>query len=624
MATAEELKRLANRAAQQQNLASPERSTPGPSVNPERLRRLSQQFQQQRTRATVDTSRPREQTNLPAFQDTKSFGEYLTTLGSLTKSVATGAATSVQASGEAIGVGIYEFIRGDEDPILAAIQAGQEVQDRGFGALGFNISAVPGDETAQDVLAEIGEPLQFLEQKANEAGNFVRDKTGSTALGSATATSIVLLPDLVGLRDTTGRAARRREVRETQASLREQGIDPRSPTQQKVEQISSAARESTGGMPQSGSMDSVLNAVQDARRQLKAAQDQAWDTVRQTEGYVNINEIAPLGRSVREALENRQFDLEDPSFRQVNARLNELDELTMPGGATENVTLAQLVNFRKRLNSNIPSDNSAKAANAIIKAQFDEYLLNDFSVAAISGDPAAQRNWKAAIDASTEFKTLFNSRDGRYRVLRELTRQELTPESARRLIFGANAIQGNTQSALYVSAIKDLIGENSPQFQALKNDAVLDIFEPILVRNPELPDLQRFVERYDRVFRRSPSLANELFGEGASDLRSLVQASRAAIDTQDVGKIFNIDVARTTSRLVLGNSLARNASLIELGTSAIRLIGRIRGKRKKRAFLGQMLGYDPNVPLIPKAQLATIEGLRGASVRTAEEEEEEE
>lgn len=623
MATPQELKRLASEANRGQNLASPERSTPGPDVSPSRLRSMAQQFQEQRRIAETDTSRPEVQRNLPAFQDPKSFGEYLTTLGSISQSIGVGALTSVQASGEAIFTGMYEFIRGDEDPILAAIQAGEIVQDRGFGALGFNISGVPEDETAREVLAQVGEPLQVLEQKANEAGNFVRDTTGSTALGSATATSIVLLPDLIGLRDTTGRAARRQEVRQAQAEQARLGISPDAPTQQKVGQISRAAEQTTEGMVQSGSMDQITRAVQLERQKLKEAQDQAWSALRETNAYVNINELAPLGPSIRQTLDEQQFDLDDPSFRQVNARLSELDELTMPGATGENVDLAKLVNFRKRLNSNIPSEPSAKAANSIIKARLDEYLLNDFSASAISGDPRAQRLWREALDKSVEFKKLFNSRDGRYRILRELTRQEVTPERARQLIFGANAIQGNKQAGLYVSAIRDLIGENSPQFQALKNDAMLDIFDPILVRNPELADVQRFVDNYDRVFKRSPTLANELFGEGVSDLRTLVTSARAAIDTQDVGKFLNIDVAPTAARISVGNSLARNASLIQLTSNAFRLIGRLRNKRKKRAYLGQILGYDPNVPLIPKAQLATIEGLRGASVRTAEQEEEE-
>jgi len=218
---------------------------------------------------------------------------------------------------------------------------------------------------------------------------------------------------------------------------------------------------------------------------------------------------------------------------------------------------------------------------------------------------------------------LFESRDGRYRILRELTRQEVTPEKVKSLIFGANAIQGNKQAGLYVSAIKDLIGEDSPEFRALRTEATLDVLDPILKAEPSIDDLRRFVDNYERSFKKSPTVANQLFGNQASDLRELATLANAAIKTKDVGKIFDMDVARTAARLSAGNSLARNSAKINLVTSGFRLVGQLRRSAKRKSYLGEVLGFDPTVPLINKNQLATIEGLRGASVRAAEQADEE-
>jgi len=570
-----------------------------------------------------DTSRPQAQRNLPAFQDTKGFGDYLTTLGSIAGSTATGALTSVQASGEAIGRGIYEFVRGDEDPVLAAIQAGEAVQEQGFGLGDYRLSGVPQDETALELFQTIGEPLQRLEETANVAGNKVRDATGSTALGSATATSITLLPDLVGLRGTTGRIAQRRQAKAEGVDVaRRQGVDPRAPTAQKAEQIGERGRQLTEGAQPVESMDQITAAVTAERKRMEAAASENWERLKDTDAYVNINDIQPMAPSIRNSLEEAQFDLDDPSFRQVNRRLEELENLTLPGKSGR-LQISELVKFRKRLNANMPSEGPPMAANQAIKARFDEYLLNDFAAVAINGDDAAKRNWKQAIDSTAELKNLFNSTDGRYRILRELTRQEVTPEKAKSLIFGANAIQGNKQAGLYVTAIKDLIGEDSPQFRAMRTEATLDIMDPILKSEPSIEDLQKFVDNFDKSFKKSPTLTNELFGNQASDLRELAKLSRAAIRTKDVGKIFDFDVARTAARLSAGNSLARNAAKIGLVTSGFRLIGQMRRGAKRKSFLGEVLGYDPTIPLIDKKQLATIEGIRGTSVRAAEQGEEE-
>lgn len=572
-----------------------------------------------------DTSRSEVQRNLPAFQDTKSFGEYLTTLGSLVGTTATGALTSIQASADAIGTGIYEYIRGDEDPVLAAIQAGEEVQEKGLGFGDFRLSGIPADETARNVFETIGQPLQRLENAANVAGNSVRDATGSTALGSATATAITLLPDIAGLRGTTGRIARRRQARREGVDVaRRQQVDPRAPTVQKAEQIGERARQLTEETQPVEAMGQITQAVAAERKKLKAAQDQAWDQLRETDAYVNINDIQPMAPTIRNTLNEAQFDLADPSFRQVNARISELEELVLPGAAGETVQLSDLVKFRKRLNANMPPEGPARRANQMIKARFDEYLLNDFSAVAINGDAAARSRWNNAIKSTKEFKELFESRDGRYRVLRELTRQEITPEKAKQFIFGANAIQGNKQAGLYVKAIKDLIGEDSPQFKALRAEATLDMFEPVLKAEPNVEDLQKFVDRYDTAFKKSPTVANELFGDQATDLRELVKLSRAALKTRDVGKIMNIDVPRTAARLTVGNQLAKNASLIQLVTRGFQFVNGLRSRPKKRAFLGEVIGFDPKIPLIDKKQLATIEGIRRSSVTAAEEAEEEE
>jgi len=634
----------AKAAAQQ----SKRRSIELPAIKELAASRLQEQEQQsQRQR---DTSRPQEYASLPAFQDSPqgfsenaaSFVDYLTTLGSLGKSTAIGAATSVQASGAALFSlgrdyteevlqdgfiqGTYDFIRGDQDPVLAAIQAGEDVQSKGLGFGEYRLSGIPEDETARGVFEGISKPLAALEDFANVAGNRVRDTTGSTAAGSAVATSIALAPDLLGFRGYRIRAEQRQAGRQAEATAREQGVTPNAPAQQQAEQISARARQLSEGQQRSGSIEDLVASIQGERQRLSDVENIAWERLRETNAYVSINNIAPISNSVQRALREGQFDLEQPQFSDVRRRLSELEGLGMPGEfAFDQVPVSELVNFRKRLNANVPSDKSAKLANSMIKARFDEYLMQDYTASMISGDQNAISAWRNAIDASTEFKTLFDSKDTRYRILRDLTVKEATPEEYRQFIFGTSVTGARTSSGRYVSAIKEIVGENSPQFQALKNDAVLDIFDPILTNNPTIRDVTRFIDNYDRVFKRTPTLANELFGEGAKDLRDFVTTARAAANSKDVGKIAGFDVSRTVARLSVGNALARNAQKIALVASGLQLVNRMRSSSKKREFVAQMLGYDPNAPLIDKKLLGTIEGIRSSSVeagRAMEEQEE--
>src|SRR6056297_3396816 len=258
MATAEQLKRLAAQPAAESSpttpdLSSPERSTPSEGPTSSRLKSLAQKAGESvSVKAVAEQAnegfeqRP-EYRSAPAFQDPLDFGEYLSALGSIGSTLAVGAATQIQASGEALGVGAYEYVMGNEDPILAAIQAGEKVQEQGFG---------------------VGE----LDQFANRAGNSVRDATGSTALGSATATAIAFSPDLIGLRGITGRAQSRIEGVKAARDVRSTGVSPGASRQTQAEQIVERGETLAGDTQRSEAMTEISESVVAARKAAENAE----------------------------------------------------------------------------------------------------------------------------------------------------------------------------------------------------------------------------------------------------------------------------------------------------------------------------------------------------------------
>src|SRR6056297_422013 len=283
MATAEQLKRLAAQPAAESSpttpdLSSPERSTPSEGPTSSRLKSLAQKAGESvSVKAVAEQAnegfeqRP-EYRSAPAFQDPLDFGEYLSALGSIGSTLAVGAATQIQASGEALGVGAYEYVMGNEDPILAAIQAGEKVQEQGFGVGELTIPPVPQNETARDVFGLLAKPIGELDQFANRAGNSVRDATGSTALGSATATAIAFSPDLIGLRGITGRAQSRIEGVKAARDVRSTGVSPGASRQTQAEQIVERGETLAGDTQRSEAMTEISESVVAARKAAENAE----------------------------------------------------------------------------------------------------------------------------------------------------------------------------------------------------------------------------------------------------------------------------------------------------------------------------------------------------------------
>jgi len=630
MATAEQLKRLAGQSSVESStttpdLSSPERSTPSEGPTSSRLKSLAQKAGESvSVKAVAEQAnegfeqRP-EYRSAPAFQDPLDFGEYLSALGSIGSTLAVGAATQIQASGEALGVGAYEYVMGNEDPILAAIQAGEKVQEQGFGVGELTIPPVPQNETARDVFGLLAKPIGELDQFANRAGNSVRDATGSTALGSATATAIAFSPDLIGLRGITGRAQSRIEGVKAARDVRSTGVSPGASRQTQAEQIVERGETLAGDTQRSEAMTEISESVVAARKAAENAEQAAWTRLNETNAYVNINDISPLRNQVRSVFEERDFDIDLPQFEQVRRRLNELDDLSVPS-QSDTVGISKLVKYRKRLNSNRPTDPTAAFANDLIKAQLDRHLLNDLSLTSIKGDANAKAAWKNALEKSTYLRDKFKSKEGRYRVLNLLSTKDATPEQMRQYIFGANAIQGNKAAGNYVKALKEVLGEDSPQMNALRKDALLDLLDPLTRPDTSIND---FVNKYETMVRRSPTLANELFPDSASEIRKLGEAARATVKAgrEDLSRL---NISRAGAQILFGHEIAKSALQVGLAERAFSSLRNIGTKSKKRRFLEQMIGFDYAQPIIPKSRIALIEGTRFSLSETAEEDRQQE
>ena len=515
-------------------------------------------------------------------------------------SVLTGGLLEIPAGVIGLTDGIAALVAGDADPLARTVDRIQSIRGLGYQ---------PKTEAGKDIMGMVAVPFQKLGEVATGAGEATLEATGSPALATAAQVGIELLPSLLGVRRRPGAPTmgqRRREVAKLEGYAKDIEFDLEAPSAAQIEQLTAGAEKMVGGRTFQGrDMDLLQDAVQAARQTTKEMVDTLYADARATDAGVRVVNARKFERDVRNSLES--FDIDTMPI--VERRLNELSDIsTLPDNAI--VKLNAIAKYRQRLNRNKPAatDTSQRAALGIIKGELDAFLEGQFNADMITGNPQAVIKWGMATNAFKAYKETFDAN----RTIKQLVEKQATPQEIRNWIFGASAVGAKKQAADVVKRLKDMLGEDSPQFQALRQDALLDIVKPLL---DEEPNLQQFRTNYDRFMRANDTLAKELFPDSVSDLDKL-RAFAAAVEKNPKAK-FGMDMNTAISRVLFGHGIAKAAMRVTLAGQVIALIRRVSGQTERNRIMGEILGYDPSTPLIPTTP-AVISGISQTLQREGE------
>lgn len=522
----------------------------------------------------VRTATPEEIKALNAPED-RSFGQTVAGVGETALTLATGMVAAPIAGLVGLGTNIAGMISGDDDVLATTVERINRVQD----ALTF----APKTEAGQDILQTVATPFELLHKGAVKAGEVTQDVTGSPIAATAVQTAIEMAPGGIGIRP------RPRRVKEDVARLKseagELGIELGAAPAKKTEQIQAAGRKEVGGRTSRAEpLADVATKVQIARQIAKEHRDLLYAEARGHKAFVPDAQRLP--GIARESL--RDFDVETMPI--VQKRLKELDKLSEFEG-NPSVKLNALEDFRTRLNRNRPAATDLSQARAldILKGQVDEFVQSKFNADMIKGDPIAVAKWKNARKAHERYMKTFKED----KVIRQLSEKAATPEEMRNWLYGASVTGAKKQSASTVRRLKEIIGEDSPEFRALRQDALLDVMGPLL---RETPNFKQFVKNYDRLIRENKSLVNELFPESATPLRKLRDFANASDNLTPRQRQVRLE--RMGAVALLGHGIARAALKVNLAERAFNLLRRVPERSRRRQFMGDILGYDPFAPVI--------------------------
>jgi hypothetical protein len=502
--------------------------------------------------------------------------------------------------------GIYEVISGlvsgNDDFMVDAVNRINQIRDVG--------SYTPKSETGKRYVENIGEffkPYEEFAQRRGESagqsfGEFTGDVSAQATLPSRIAdtaeyTAVMMAPSLIGVPGAMRRSATRTQGMSEISALEDAtGIRTRSSPTRQAEQIGESVMRTTGGQAVRGAnFDDIQNAVIQARNSRKEFTGQLFDTARNTRAFIPIAEASVLPQMVRRSLQD--YDIKAMPI--VSSRLNEMESfLSEISDQRGSVNLNALAQFRQRINRNRAPQNdlTQNSALGIMKGEIDGMIDSMFDADMISGDPAAVTRWRDANQAYRQYREDFTAN----KVIRRLSEQSATPEEVRNWILGAGKVGGKAQSGEVVRRLKDILGNDSPQVAAVRQDVLFDLLEPML---GESPNINQFAARYDQFMRNNNTLATELFPESLPEITALRRMA-GAVD-KATGPQFQMELDATLARALFGHALAKGQVRVGLARNVLNFMYRSATEpSRQRQIMGELLGYDPMMPVIPPSSLA--------------------
>lgn len=504
------------------------------------------------------------------------------------------------------------FVSGDEDKLAESVNKMEQVQ---------SLAYTPRTETGQQFTQNVAEFFQPLEDFAQSRGEAAMrdvsrfDPSGENIMVRRVAQAgdyagTMMLPALLGIRGVSRRGGLRSEglgdIRRMEEST---GIDTGARPARQGEQVVGAAESLSGGRTvRAQDFEQIQRSVMQAREATRQEVGRLYDVARNTNAAIPASEFGRLPDMIRTSLQD--FDVD--AYPTVQRRLNEVESFISSLPENASVRLNSIAQFRQRLNRNRPPRNDVAQNTAldIMKGEIDAFVDNAFNADMISGDPSAVARWRGANQAYRDYKERFSAN----KAIKQLAEQEATPEQIKNFIIGTSSLGAKKDAGEVVRRLKSIVGEDSPEFSALRQDVIFDIVEPLLA---EEPSVTQFIRRHDRFMRQHPTLAAEIFPDSQqalTDLRQLAQGiSRAR------GQDFDIDLANAIGRFAFGHSLSQKAMQVGLATQIIRNMWNAATEpTRQRQIMAEALGYDPMKPIV-NVQTLSMPGTPMAAAQAQEE-----
>jgi hypothetical protein len=284
--------------------------------------------------------------------------------------------------------------------------------------------------------------------------------------------------------------------------------------------VDALARALSGGQPVRPEGQIPGRMAQDRlaamRRQEAAPVRAAFQAARQTQAGVPADVVANMRGQIADQIGAAHNLANIPKVANVLRPLEDIGS-----GANASVPVSRLFQIREQLNGVIRGGGEDAIAANLAKRVLDTQLDDIISRNLIQGDQASIQAWRDAIGTYRDFAGRFRGDD----IISKLTATDwrsgtrqlvVPPDQATNAIFNAKTLFGGGNTVRDLARLRDVLGANSPEWQGLRQEAVMRLFQQ--GRGPVNPTTgertfsgANFSKAFDNAMREAPDLMRTFF-----------------------------------------------------------------------------------------------------------------
>jgi hypothetical protein len=453
--------------------------------------------------------------------------------------------------GLAMGTGVIGGpLAGFTGAVTAAVTqdmgAADYVTQQMLQALTYEPRSRRGQETMRTVMV----PFQKIEEGADWVATW--GGRGNPYASTAIKTALLGGLELTGLR--AGMRSRvNRQLQQVQQAADNLDVNLSSSTMRS--DVVEAARR-IAPEERSARTAELHQALSDARQAAKQQVDDAYELARETPAWIGTRRIEDFSWQMFRELRQQGFDINDMPL--LRRRFDDLDNIEWNPMGTDillpaelgrsHIPLVEIDLIRKRINRNRGSDPSERLALSRLQRGLDEFMDNELNTDRISGSQEALARWQTARSAYRDYAQRFKADN----TIRQLTEIDADPEVYYRWIVGASAMNAKPQAAAVFRGIRDILGENHPAVEGIRQSLLYDVARPLFQLEP---NFRQFVSNYDRIIAENSSLIRAMDLE-ARNLRPLRDfAATAARIPPEVPPFHLTDFTRALAVYTVGSKM---------------------------------------------------------------------
>lgn len=273
----------------------------------------------------------------------------------------------------------------------------------------------------------------------------------------------------------------------------------------------------------------VQDTLVERRARAKAEVDSAYERARNAPGQARIGAV-PIRRFVTNLQAKIRQQAVPSAMPLTTEALGELEAmLTATGGKVTALDVRALEAWRSQLSGSLNSATGAdRAGLAIVARSYDAAMERAFKNGVVKGDPGTLGMWRNAARLRARFGRNFEADD----IVARLTRNakgrkgelEIDSEDVLGQILGKSTLGSRSGARREVIRLKNLLGADSPQFAAIKSQALVQLlgFEPGAYSGGNIS--ARLVNNLRQANKNHPGLMSALFSD--TEIRSLRRFAR--------------------------------------------------------------------------------------------------